>query len=117
MRTFKMLISCRLLNTEVRITATVVVVVRDCTRRHKTGAEAELLLVLVLAAGVPGQPLLVELDDHLGTLHVGLPRRHQVRLVTPLPLDQEHQLPAANICNLQKYAQIPNTPTCCPSLR
>ena len=42
MRTFKMFISFRLsnglLNTEVIITATVVVV-RDFTRRHKTGAE------------------------------------------------------------------------------
>jgi len=34
----------------------------------------------------------------LGTLHVGLPGRHQVRLVTPLPLDQEHQL-AAGVCS------------------
>ena len=41
---------------------------------------------------MPGEPLLVELDDGLRALDVGLPRRHQVRLVRPLPLDEEHEL-------------------------
>ena len=50
-------------------------------------------LVLVLSAGVPGEALLVELDDGLRTLDVRLPGRHQVRLVTAFPLDEEHQLP------------------------
>ena len=49
-------------------------------------------LVLVLPAGVPGEALLVELDDGLRALDVGLPRRHQVGLVRPLPLDEEHEL-------------------------
>ena len=44
---------------------------------------------------MPAQPLLVELYHDLRTLHVRLPGRHQVRLVTPLPLDEEHQLPRA----------------------
>ena len=52
-------------------------------------------LVLVGGGRVPGEPLLVELDDDLGTLHVGLPGGHQVSLVTSLPLDEEHQLPRA----------------------
>ena len=52
-------------------------------------------LVLILTAGVPAESLLVELDHHLRTLHVGLPGRHQVGLVTSLPLDEEHQLPRA----------------------
>merc|ERR1712079_115432 len=102
MRTFKIFISFRLsnelLNTEVIISNNCHC--SCCTRQHETTqdrcrGQLRRLLVLVLAAGVPGQPLLVELDHHLGTLHVGLPRRHQVRLVTPLPLDQEHQLSAA----------------------
>ena len=32
---------------------------------------------------------------YLRTLHVGLPGRHEVRLVAPLPLDEEHELAAA----------------------
>ena len=42
---------------------------------------------------MPGQPLLVKFDDRLCALGVGLSCGHQVRLVRPLPLDQEHQFP------------------------
>ena len=45
-----------------------------------------------LVRSVPGESLLVELDDCLGALDVGQLRRDQVRLVTSLPLHQEHQL-------------------------
>ena len=54
-----------------------------------------VLLVLILTAGVPAESLLVELYDDLGTLDVGLPGRHQVSLLTPLPGDEKHQLPRA----------------------
>ena len=50
------------------------------------------LVLLLLAGRVPGEALLVELDDGLGTLDVGLPGGHQVGLVAALPLDQEHEL-------------------------
>ncbi len=42
---------------------------------------------------MPGEPLLVELDDGLRALCVGLPGGHQVGLVASLPLDEEHELP------------------------
>ena len=41
---------------------------------------------------MPGEPFLVKLDDGLGALDVGLPRRYEVSLVRALPLDQEHKL-------------------------
>ena len=41
---------------------------------------------------MPCQPFLVELDDSLGALEVGLLGRDQVSLIRTLPLDQEHQL-------------------------
>lgn len=44
-----------------------------------------LFAVRVLGVGVPGQPLLVEGDDDLGTLEVRLFRQHQVGLVCVLP--------------------------------
>merc|ERR1719362_731530 len=50
------------------------------------------LLIPVLGV-VPVQPLLVELDHNLGDLGVGLLGRHEVRLITSLPLDQEEKLP------------------------
>merc|ERR1719431_1071651 len=49
------------------------------------------LLIFVLATSVPGQSLLIELDDHLRAFHVCLPCRNQICLVTSFPLDQEHQ--------------------------
>ncbi len=44
---------------------------------------------------MPCESLLVELDDRLRTLCVGLPGRDQVRLVAALPLDEEHELAGA----------------------
>jgi len=41
---------------------------------------------------VPGQSLLVKLDDRLRTLHVSLPSRNQISLVRTFPLDEKHQL-------------------------
>ena len=41
---------------------------------------------------MPGQALLVELDDGLRALDVGLSSGDQVGLVGALPLDQEHEL-------------------------
>ena len=52
----------------------------------------EPLVILILSRAVPGQPLLVELDDGLRALDVGFPGWHEVRLVAALPLDQEHKL-------------------------
>ena len=46
--------------------------------------------VLVGGGRVPGEPLLVELDDDLGTLDVALPRRNEVGLIWTLPLHQKH---------------------------
>ena len=48
--------------------------------------------VVVLTRGVPGEPLLVELDHGLGAFDVGHTRGDQVRLVRPFPLDEEHEL-------------------------
>ena len=50
--------------------------------------------VLVVGAGVPCESLLVELDDHLGTLDVGGLGEHEVGLVRVLPLHEEHELAA-----------------------
>lgn len=44
-----------------------------------------LLAVAVLGVRVPRQALLVEGDDNLGTLEVGLLGQHQVGLVRVLP--------------------------------
>lgn len=44
------------------------------------------LLLLLCGVGVPGEALLVERDDHLGTFDVGLPGRDEVRLVGVLPV-------------------------------
>ena len=41
------------------------------------------------------QSLVTPCLTDLRTLHVCLPGRHKVRLVTPLPLDEEHELAAA----------------------
>merc|ERR1719431_1420184 len=49
------------------------------------------LLVFILATRVPGQSLLIELDNNLGAFHVCLPCRNQICLITSFPLDQEHQ--------------------------
>ena len=57
--------------------------------------------VFVLTGGVPGEALLVELDDCLGALDVGLPRWDKVCLVRSLPFDQEHQL----TCSIEKRHQ------------
>ncbi len=43
---------------------------------------------------MPGEALLVELDDDLGTLDVGNTGGNEVRLLRPLPLHEEHELPA-----------------------
>ena len=51
------------------------------------------LILFLLSRGVPGQAFLVEFDDGLGTLYIGLPGGHEVGFVAALPLDQEHQLP------------------------
>ena len=47
------------------------------------------LLVLVLRARVPRQPLLVELNDDLRTLDIGLARCYQVGFVAALPFHEE----------------------------
>ena len=41
---------------------------------------------------MPGEPFLIELDDDLRTLDVGLARGDQIGLVGALPLHQEHEL-------------------------
>ncbi len=41
---------------------------------------------------MPGEPLLVELDDGLRAPHIGLAGGHEIGLVASLPLDQEHEL-------------------------
>jgi len=56
------------------------------------------LVVLLLAGGVPGQPLLVELDHGLGAFDVSLHSGNKVGLVTALPLDQEHKLARGVSC-------------------
>jgi hypothetical protein len=52
------------------------------------------VLGLLVGVRVPGQPLLVELDDDLRAFDVGLAGGDEVRLVRVLPLHEEHQLPA-----------------------
>lgn len=50
-----------------------------------------VLVILLLLGGVrvPRKPLLVEGYDHLWTFNVGLLGRHQVRLITVLPVETE----------------------------
>ena len=43
------------------------------------------IVVIGVIVCVPGEPLLVESDDNLWTLDIGLPGRHQVCLVTVFP--------------------------------
>ena len=58
--------------------------VRGAHRGHHLGKEG-VLLRLILRTGVPGQPLLVEGDDHLRAASVGLPGRDKVCLVRVFP--------------------------------
>ena len=46
---------------------------------------------------MPGQPFLVEFDDSLWALDVGLSGGHQIGFVAHLPFDEEHEL-ARGIC-------------------
>ena len=41
---------------------------------------------------IPVESVLIELDDNLGNLDIGLFGSHQVSFLWPLPLDQEEQL-------------------------
>ena len=52
-------------------------------------------MLFIPTRGVPANPLLIELNDHLGTLLVGLPGQHQVSLVSSIPRDEKHQLTRA----------------------
>ncbi len=59
---------------------------------HLYGRNDASSLVLVLRRGVPREALLIELDDDLRALGVGVPRGHQVRLVRALNTKNETEL-------------------------
>ena len=50
------------------------------------------LFVVILRRSVPTEPLFIKPNHGLRALGIGISSRHQVRLVRPLPLDEEHQL-------------------------
>jgi len=49
------------------------------------------IIILISCGGMPGKSLLIKLDDHLWTLHIGLSGRDQICLISSLPLHQKHQ--------------------------
>merc|ERR1719397_998276 len=51
-----------------------------------------IIVIVVLSARVPGQTLLIKLDDSLRNASVGLLGWHKVCFITSLPLDEEHEL-------------------------
>merc|ERR1719400_630094 len=72
---------------------TMITKLRNWGRLGGRGGPGLRALVVTILGVVPVEPFLIELDDDLRDLDIGLLGRHQVRLVRALPLDEEEELP------------------------
>merc|ERR1719400_1589936 len=72
---------------------TMITKLRNWGRLGGRGRPGLRALVVTILGVVPVEPFLIELDDDLRDLDIGLLGGHQVRLVRALPLDEEEELP------------------------